>query len=143
MYQAFRSRLQQNVDRFYEKSVKMFDWWKKIAGTDVIIIRPKKDSRYKDFFGAMFTSDSVASTESEELPAKLMLVHNEMYEVWTGGIQSTQVVDREHVLERGDLIRYTVNNQILMFKVVEERAFGDSFSIWREYTIESTKEINN
>lgn len=139
-YDSFRSRHQQNVDRYYAKSLLMFDWWKKIQGTDVVLIRSKEESKFKDFFGSMAHSDSIDDDNTENSKVRLLINHNEVYELWYGGIQSSMIVDREGILERGDLIRYSSGKQVFTFKVTEHRVYGDSASIYREYQIESTKE---
>lgn len=132
-----------NANRFYSIAMNQFDFYLKLMGTDVTIVRVKDDSKDKELFGATFTSDMLGDGDVDRLKYRILINLNDMRKIYQQTADQFEVFDNRDVMKLGDLIIYQRREREYKFKVIDVQAFSEAKNVLYRYTLQGYQEVNS
>lgn len=125
--------------RFMEISVKMFEFYRKLLGTEVKVTRITGDKR-KQILSATLTSTFSDNKDIMEFNWKILINQSQMnprFRSNTGTFDIYDVIDK---LEIGDLLKFNYLGMNYEFKVTAGHAYGNGAKIIYQYTLSAINE---
>lgn len=132
-----------NANRFYSLAMNQYDFYLKIMGIDVTVIRIKDESIRKLVFGSTFTSDMIGDAETKRFKYRIVINLNDMRKLFQQLIDSFEVYDNQPILELGDLVTYVRGDKEYKFKIVDVQSFSEAAKVLYRYTFQGCQEISN
>lgn len=119
------SRYLDVANKFYSIGMKNLKLYKKILGTNMIVSRPKSQSKYKQVFGGSYSSNEVLENDYTQFTVRLIINMNDMRDVWSRNRDSIEVYNDEDLLEVGDELQYTREDRTYRFKVSQKSSYSE------------------
>lgn len=116
------------VNKFYKIGAKHIKVQMNLLGTKFAVSRPKDNSKWKNVFGGIYSSDSTNETDYEHFTTKLIVNLNEMKDVWSRNRDMIDAYSSEGDLEVGDELQYTRDKITYRFKLVQKMAYSEASS---------------
>lgn len=124
--ESLMSKYIDSTNKLYSIGMKNIMLSKKLLGTDLLVNRPKAQSKYKQVFGGSYSSDNVLENDYDQFTVRLIINLNEMKDVWSRNTGAIEVFNDEDVLEVGDEVQYTRDGMTYRFKVNGKYAYSES-----------------
>lgn len=122
-------------NKFYHISLKQFKFYKKILGTKVQVQRVISESKYRDVFGSLYTSENLDDCEIEKFDYIALINMNDMKKLFAKNIEQLEFYDNEDILHKGDVLSYKRKDQEYKFKVSEVETFSEAEGVLYKYTV--------
>lgn len=130
------------VPDFYNSAVdiwnigkEMFEWYRDILGTEVVITRIKESDKRKKILSTTLTTTFEDSQDIEKLNWKLILNQSNMLSIWKRNADTLNVIDSVDKVKTGDLISFEYYGVRYQFKVQSTQAYGIGSDICWQYTL--------
>ena len=114
------------ANKFMEIGMKQIKFQLKVLGTDLIVLRPKENSKWKNVFGGSYSSDPTKETDYDQFTTRLLINQNEMKDVWSRNRDTTDVYTDNGDLQVGDEVQYTRAGITYRFKIVRKLAYSET-----------------
>ena len=98
----------------------------KISGTDFVVLRPKKSSKWANVFGGSYSSDNIVENDFDTGTTRLIINLNEMRDVWARNRDTTEAYTDDGSLQVGDELQYTRNKITYRFKIIQKNAYSEA-----------------
>lgn len=139
---GFVERLLDNTNRIYQVSLKQFDWWKKVQGTKVQVVRIKESSSYRAVYGSIANSTLPDDSQAEKFPYVVLISMNDIKRIFAKTQDPLQFMDNQDVLRLGDILTFARGSQEYKWKITEVMTFSESADVIHTYTITGLNEVN-
>lgn len=143
MKEGFVNSILDATNQFYSVALKQFDWYKKILGTKVQVLRLKNIDKYKDVFGSVASSTFVDDDNLIKIPYVVLINMNDMLKLYQKSINQLQFYDNKDFLKIGDLILFTRNNQEYKWKITNIETFSEAEGVLYSYSIQGLQEVES
>lgn len=120
---------------FYKKSLKQFDWYKKIYGTKCQVQRIVEDSKYNQVLGTIYSNNLKGSAEVETFNYCIIINMNRMVKVYNESSDTLDFYDNNSILKLGDVLVFTRRSREFRFKVTDVMTFSEVGGVLNQYTI--------
>lgn len=138
---GFIDKYLDNANKFYSLAMNQFDFYLKIMGTDVIIIRVKDDSKHKQVYGTVYSSDLLNDEDLVKLKYRILINMNDMRKIYSQSADQFEIYDNRDVLKMGDIIEFSRKDKTYRFKVTEVQAFSEAASVLWKYNLSGYQEV--
>lgn len=143
MNDSFISRHLNNSAKFYSRSFKLFNFYKKAGMATVFLVsRVKENSKYQEVYGSTYGSTLLNDPETETKTISLIVNLQKLLDIWNIQSDSLEVYDVEELVERGDILTYKRGSNTFSFKVSEVKSFTEQPQILYMFTLVPIKETN-
>lgn len=136
---GFVPHLYDSSVKFMEISIKMFEFYRKLLGTNVKVARVVADKR-KKVLSATLTSTFTDSSDIEEFTWKIIINQSEMKNSYRRNQGTLDIYDVENKLQIGDLIKFNYLGIMYEFKVTGESSYGNGKKIIYQYNLSAINE---
>lgn len=137
------SKYLDKANRLYEVGMKNIKLQLKILGTDLVVLRPKENSKWKNVFGGSYMSDSTLENDYERFTTRLIINMNELRDVWARNRDNLEVYSDKDDLNVGDELQYTRENRTYRFKVIQKLSYSEVAKSVYVYTLSSMIETKD
>lgn len=120
------SRYIDSTNKLYSIGMRNIMLSKKLLGTELLVNRPKAQSKYKQVFGGSYSSDDTLENDYTQFTVRLIINLNEMKDVWSRNTGAIEVFNDEDVLELGDEVQYTRDGLTYRFKVNAKYSYSEN-----------------
>lgn len=124
--ESMASKYLDKANKFYKIGMKQIKFQLKFSGTDFIVLRPKKESKWTNVFGGSYSSDTIVENDYDQGTAKLIINLNDMRDVWARNRDTTEAYTDDGSLEVGDELQYTRNKITYRFKIIQKVAYSEA-----------------
>jgi hypothetical protein len=132
-----------NTNKIYQVSLKQFDWWKKVQGTECQVVRIKENSSYKTVFGSIANSTLPDDEDAEKFPYVILINMNDMKRLFQKAVDPLQFYDNQQELKLGDILIFSRYDQEFKWKITEIQTFSETANVLNQYTITGLVEVNS
>ena len=137
------SKYLDKANRTYEVGMKNIKLQLKILGTDLVVLRPKENSKWKKVFGGSYMSDSTLENDYDKFTTRLIINMNELRDVWARNRDNLEVYSDKDDLNVGDELQYTRENRTYRFKVIQKLSYSEVAKNVYVYTLSSMVETKD
>lgn len=138
---GFIDKYLDNANKFYRLAMNQFDFYLKIMGTDVVIIRVKDDSAHKNVFGTVYSSNLNNDEDLIKLKYRILINMNDMRRIFSQSADNFEVYDNRDVMKMGDIIEFSRRDKTYQFKITEVQAFSEASDVLWRYTLVGQQEV--
>lgn len=131
------SKILDKANKLFKIGAGAIKFQMKMQGTDVVVLRPKDNSKWKNVFGGSYSSDSTLENDYDQFTTRLLLNQNEMKDVWNRNRDMITSITPDGNLKVGDEVQYTRDKRTYRFKVIQKQAFSETADILYQYTLSS------
>lgn len=120
------SKYLDKANKFLGIGLKQIKFQLKFSGTEFIVLRPKKESKWTNVFGGSYSSDTIIENDYDQGSVKLIINLNDMRDVWARNRDTTEAYTDNGTLEVGDELQYTRNKITYRFKIIQKVAYSEA-----------------
>lgn len=124
--ESMSSKYLDKVNKLYEIGMKNIKLQLKLLGTDFVVSRPKEDSKWKNVFGGVYSSDNTIETDYTFFNTRLVVNLNELRDVWSRNKDVIESYSDSDILNVGDELQYTRNKITYRFKIIQKSGYSES-----------------
>jgi hypothetical protein len=132
---GFVADLLDNSNKFHSVALNQFKLNKKLLGTKVSVERISPNSKYREVFGGLYTSENLDDSEIERFSYVILLNMNDMKNLLSKNVNSLEIFDNENILRLGDVLSYRRRDQEYQFKVSSVETFSEAENVLYKYTL--------
>lgn len=138
---GFVDKYFENANKFYELAMNQYDFYLKIMGIDILIIRVKENAIRKEVYGAVYSSDLLNDEDLIKIKYRIIINLNDMRKIWSKVADSFEVYDNRNVLQMGDIVQMVRRDNMYRFKVTNVESFSESERIIYRYYLQGYQEV--
>ena len=131
------SKYLDKANKLYSVGMKNIKLQLKILGTDLVVLRPRDNSKWKNVFGGSYMSDSTLENDYDQFETRLIINMNELRDVWARNRDNLEVYSDKDDLNVGDELQYTRDTRTYRFKVVQKLSYSEVATSVYVYTLSS------
>ena len=120
------SKYLDKANKFAEIGMRQIKLPLKVSGTDVVVLRPKQESKWTNVFGGSYSSDNIVENDFDTGTTRLIINLNEMRDVWARNRDTTEAYTDDGSLKVGDELQYTRNKITYRFKIIQKSAYSEA-----------------
>lgn len=131
------SKYLDKANKLYSVGMKNIKLQLKILGTDLVVLRPRDNSKWKNVFGGSYMSDSTLENDYDQFETRLIINMNELRDVWARNRDNLEVYSDKDDLNVGDELQYTRDTRTYRFKVIQKLSYSEVATSVYVYTLSS------
>ena len=141
--ESMASKSLEKANKLYKIGMENLKDQMALIGTDIVVLRPKDNSKWKNVFGGSYSSDSTLENDYEQFSTRLIINQNELRDVWNRNRDTLESYSPDGSLNVGDELQYTRNKRTYRFKVILKQGYSEDADVLYVYTLSSIIETLN